>query len=103
MLKYKIAPAGKKRRLPEVVFEDSYYSLFAELLLAERSFLDKIVEAFESGEENPSFSGNAFSIFITPENTKVTNDINGEEIEAPTRDLKRITKAYKKQYDKVQR
>ena len=76
------------------------------MLLAERSFLPALLEAFESvlsgEEESAEFSGNAFTAFITKETTKVTNDINGDEAELPTADLKKLTKVYKRKNDRIQ-
>ena len=40
---------------------------------------------------------------MTPESTKIANDINGEEIEVPTKDLLKLAKAYQKQYDRIHR
>lgn len=106
-MKYKVKTVRNKRPVVEVVFEDAKYSLAGELLLAERPFLGKLIEQLDSvlhRADTPvgSFSGNAFTVYITPEATKITNDINGEETEAPTKDLWKLTKAYKKQYDRIQ-
>ena len=97
---------GKHPRV-EVVFEKEKYALAGELLLAERPFLGEIIKLLSdvgSGQEAAgNFSGNAFSVWVTPESTKIANDINGEEIEVPTKDLLKLAKAYQKQYDRIHR
>lgn len=107
-MKYKVRTVRGKHPLVEVVFEDEQYALAGELLLAERSFLKEMIVALDKvlhsgGAAADTFSGNAFSLGITCETTKITNDITSEEAELPTADLLKMTKAYKKQYDKLQR
>ena len=106
-MKYTFKTTRGKRQLLEVVFADEKYMLIGEMLLAERSFLPQMTEALDSvlkqGEGNGQFAGNAFSLFITKETTKITNDINGEETEASTKELCKLTKRYQKQYAKLNR
>lgn len=107
-MKYKVRTKRGKHPLVEVVFENEDHSLIGEMLLAERPFLDGMIKALEavlSGGEisADSFSGNAFTIYITKETARISNDINGLETEAPTADLKKLVKAYKKQYDRIKR
>lgn len=106
-MKFKVKTTRGKRPLVEVEFEEHKYALAGELLLAERPFLGEIIKALNKtlGDENSaaeSFSGNAFTIYITRETTKISNDINGEEVQTPTKDLLKLTKAYQKQYGKLQ-
>ena len=108
MMKYKIHTTHGAHPPVQVAFEEQKYALIGEMLLAERAFLDNIIAALDAvlkdaAVEANSFSGNAFSMFVTAENTKITNDINGEETEAPTKDLKKLAKGYKKQYERIQR
>lgn len=105
-MKYKVRTIRGKHPLVEVVFEDERNSLLGEMLLAERPFLGDMIKSLDSvlggGDISAeSFSGNAFTIFITKETAKISNDINGEETEAGTADLKKLIKAYKKQYDRI--
>lgn len=106
-MKYKVRTTRGKRPMVEVLFEDEQFTLVGEMLLAERSFLSEMLKAVEGVLDNAetdaeSFSGNAFTMFVTNETTKITNDINGEETEAPTKDLKKLIKVYQKQYGKLQ-
>ena len=104
-MKYTFKTTRGKRQLLEVVFADEKYMLIGEMLLAERSFLPQMLEALENilkkGEASESFAGNAFSMFITSETTKIANDINGEETEAPTKELNKLIKRYQKQNAKL--
>ena len=104
-MKYKIRTAGSRRKFPEVVFEDEKYAPIGEMLLAERPFLPQILEALDSvlknaETDNASFAGNAFSLFITGDFTKITNDITGTEAEAPTAELKKLVRTYHRHYDR---
>lgn len=108
MIKYKIRTVNSRRKFPEVVFEDEKYALIGEMLLAERSFLPQLLEALDSvlksdDTGNASFAGNAFSLFIAGDYTKITNDITGTETEAPTADLKKLVRTYQRHYDKLHR
>lgn len=106
-MKCKVKTIRGKHPKVEVVFEKEKYALAGELLLAERPFLGDIIQTLadvSGGQEAAGiFSGNAFTISVTPENTKITNDINSEEIEVPTKDLLKLAKAYQKQYDRIHR
>ncbi len=107
-MKYKVRTIRGKHPAVEVQFEDAQYALAGEMLLAERAFLGEMLKTIDSvlEHETPgaeSFSGNAFNMFVTAETTKITNEINGEETEAPTGDLKKLIKVYQKQYGKLQR
>ncbi|MBQ1382124.1 MAG: hypothetical protein II629_02745 [Ruminococcus sp.] len=106
-MKCKVKTIRGKHPRVEVVFEKEKYALAGELLLAERPFLGEIIKTLGSvgsGQEAAgNFSGNAFSVWVTPESTKIANDINGEEIEVPTKDLLKLAKAYQKQYDRIHR
>ena len=106
-MKCKVKTIRGKHPKVEVVFEKEKHALAGELLLAERPFLSDIIQTLAdvSGgrEAAGNFSGNAFTISVTPENTKITNDINSEEIEVPTKDLLKLAKAYQKQYDRIHR
>ena len=106
-MKYKVRTIRGRHPLVEVVFEEEQYALAGELLLAERPFLGDIIKALESvlltGAAAETFSGNAFTLSVTPETTKITNDINSREAEAPTGELLRLAVKYKRQYDKIRR
>lgn len=106
-MKYTFITTQGKRPLIEVMFAEEKYKLIGEMLLAERSFLPQLLEALDrvlkKREANGQFAGNAFSLFITGETTKITNDINGEETEAPTKELCKLIKRYQKQYAKLNR
>lgn len=106
-MKYKVKTVRGKHPLVKVVFEEGKYALAGELLLAERPFLRELIQQLDNvlhraDMPNGTFAGNAFSVYSTPETTKITNDINGEEIEVPTVDLWKLTKAYQKQNDRIQ-
>ena len=104
-MKYQLITTGDRRPIVEVVFEDERYALFGEMLLAERGLLGEWQAALDAvlkhGAEKETFSGNAFSASVTAEVTEITNDISGEGAEAPTRELKQLVKAYRKQYGKL--
>ena len=102
-MKCKVKTIRGKHPRVEVVFEKEKYALAGELLLAERPFLGEIINVGSGQEAAGNFSGNAFSVWVTPESTKIANDINGEEIEVPTKDLLKLAKAYQKQYDRIHR
>ena len=107
-MKYKVKTVRGKHPRVEVVFEDETYALAGELMLAERPFLSELIKQLDRVLHNTdaptgNFSGNAFSVWVTPESTKIANDINGEEIEVPTKDLLKLAKAYQKQYDRIHR
>ena len=106
-MKYKVKTVRGKRPFVEVVFEEERYALAGELLLAERSFLDGIIQTLGSVKDGTeaaaTFSGNAFTLSVTPETTKITNDINSREAEAPTGELLWLAVKYKRQYDKIRR
>ena len=107
-MKYKIRTVNSRRKFPEVVFEDEKYSLIGEMLLAERAFLTQLLDALDSASKDPdagnaAFAGNAFSLFIAGDHTKITNDITGTETEAPTADLKKLVRTYQRHYDKLHR
>ena len=99
MLKYKIEIEGKQNPLPVVTFEDARYELAATFLLGEaRSFGAEIVAALDevmSGKKKTgAFAGNVFSLEITPETTKICDDISGKECEIGTQDLRKIAGEY---------
>ena len=106
-MKYKVRTIRGRHPLVEVVFEEEQYALAGELLLAERPFLGDIIKALESvlltGAAAETFSGNAFTVYIGSEASRIANDINGGETEVPTKALLKMTKAYKKQYDRIKR
>ena len=107
-MKYKIITTRGARPLVEVQFEDKRFSLVGEMLLAERGCLPQMRASLEkvlksADTENETFAGNAFSLFITKETTKLSNDINGEEAEAPTKELSRLIKVYQRQYARIKR
>ena len=103
MLKYKIEITGKKHPMPVVKFEDEGYALAATFLLAEaRSFGREILAELDKvcldGASAAGFSGNAFSLEIGPDTTKVVDDIMGDECEVPTREMKKLVEEYRKAY-----
>ena len=107
-MKYKIITTRGARPLVEVQFEDKRFSLVGEMLLAERGFLPQMRALLEkvlksADTENETFAGNAFSLFITGDFSKITNDITGTETEAPTADLKKLVRTYQRHYDKLHR
>ena len=77
------------------------------LTAAGQTFLDGIIQTLGSVKDGTeaaaTFSGNAFTLSVTPETTKITNDINSREAEAPTGELLRLAVKYKRQYDKIRR
>ena len=101
MLKYKIEIEGKRRPLPVVTFEDERYTLAGTFLLAEaRSFGKEIMAELDKvcveGKSSAEFSGNAFSLEIGPETTKVVDDIMGDECELPTKEMRKLVEEYRK-------
>ena len=104
-MKYKVRTVRGKRPYVQVDFEDEKYNLVGEMLLAERGLLNELIRSLDSvldgGEESGSFAGNAFSVSITRETANITNDINGEETLAPSKELRKLTKVYQKQYVKL--
>lgn len=107
-MKYKIRTVNSRRKFPEVVFEEERYALIGEMLLAERAFLPQILETLDSvlkdaDTDNAAFAGNAFSLFVTGDFTKITNDISGSETEAPTAELKKLVRTYQRHYERIHR
>lgn len=105
-MKYKLKTSRGKRPVVEVEFEEERYSLLGEMLLAERGLLTELIDVLDEVHKSKetevkTFSGNAFTVYIEGENVKITNDINGEETEASAAELRKLTKAYKKHYDKL--
>ncbi len=99
MMNYTIKNTGGKNPVPVVAMEQEEYALAGEFLLAEaRSFGKQIIAAMNETSLTPkksgSFSGNAFSLEIYPETTKIINDITGQECTVPTGDFRRLTAEY---------
>ncbi len=106
MLRYKIEIEGKANPLPVVRFEDEQYELATTFLLAEaRNFGSAIVDALDEvtdgRKQKGAFAGNVFSLEITPETTKICDDISGKECEIGTRDLKEIAEEYVAAYHRM--
>ncbi len=105
-MKYKLRTTEGAHPRVLVDFEDNRYDLVGEMLLAERGLLSEMIKSLDcvlkgKASDSESFAGNAFSLYITRETTKITNDINTEETEAPTKALKKLIKVYKKHYDRI--
>ncbi len=97
-MNYEIKITEHKRPLPYVVFEDEKYDLLGEFLLAERSFRRDILAAANDvdpgSEESADFSGNAFSLEINRDTCRITNDLDGRELELPTSEFKAVLLDY---------
>lgn len=98
MIKYEIKISQGKRPMPVVIFEDESYNLLGEFLLAEKSFrreiLSTVNEVDVNNSESESFTGNAFTLEVNSDTCKLTNDLDGRELEAPTEDFKKILLDY---------
>ena len=97
-MKYEIKISEHKRPVPYVVFEDEAYNLLGEFLLAERSFRREILSVTNNVDlgmsEAESFSGNAFTLEISKNTCKLTNDGDGRELEVATQDFKAVLLDY---------
>ena len=97
-MNYEIKITEHKRPLPYVVFEDEKYDLLGEFLLAERSFRRDILAAANDVDpgsaESADFSGNAFSLEINRDTCRITNDLDGRELELPTSEVKAVLLDY---------
>lgn len=97
-MKYEIKITEQKHPIPYVVFEDEKFDLLGEFLLAERSFRREILSATNDVDlgmsESESFTGNAFSLEISKDNCKITNDGDGRELTVGTEDFKAVLLDY---------
>lgn len=97
-MNYEIKITEHKRPLPYVVFEDEKYDLLGEFLLAERSFRRDILAAANDVDpgtaETADFSGNAFSLEMNRDICRITNDLDGRELEVPTSEFKALLLDY---------
>ncbi len=97
-MKYEIKITEQKHPVPYVVFEDEKFDLLGEFLLAERSFRREILSATNDVDlgmsESESFTGNAFSLEISKDNCKITNDGDGRELTVGTEDFKAVLLDY---------
>ena len=93
-MNYEIKITEHKRPLPYVVFEDEKYDLLGEFLLAERSFRRDILAAANDDAGSADFSGNAFSLEINRDTCRITNDLDGRELELPTSEFKAVLLDY---------
>ena len=97
-MNYEIKITERKHPVPYVVFEDKKYDLLGEFLLAERSFRREIlsvtndVDLGMSGSE--SFTGNAFTLEISKDTCKITNDNDDRELEVTIKELKAVLLDY---------
>lgn len=84
--------------MPVAVFEDDEYELLGEFLTAEKSLRREVLSAVNEVDlnlsEKESFTGNAFTLEIGRETTAISNDINGDSLEVPTKDFKKILLDY---------
>ncbi len=99
MMNYTIKSSGGKQPVPVVAFADEKYALAGEFLLAEaRSFRAAILAALDEPgtgkKKKSSFSGNAFSLEIHADTTKIVNDITGQECVVPTGEFRRLAIDY---------
>lgn len=98
MIKYEIKISQGKRPMPVAVFEDDEYELLGEFLTAEKSLRREVLSAVNEVDlnlsEKESFTGNAFTLEIGRETTAISNDINGDSLEVPTKDFKKILLDY---------
>ena len=97
-MKYEIKITEQKHPVPYVVFEAEKFDLLGEFLLAERSFRREILSATNDVDlgmsESESFMGNAFSLEISKDNCKITNDGDGRELTVGTEDFKAVLLDY---------
>lgn len=97
-MKYEIKITEQKHPVPYVVFEDEKFDLLGEFLIAERSFRREILSATNDVDlgmsESESFTGNAFSLEISKDNCKITNDGDGRELTVGTEDFKAVLLDY---------
>ena len=98
MIKYEIKISQGKRPMPVVVFEDEGFDLLGEFLLAEKSFRREILSTVNDVDldmsESGSFTGNAFTLEVNGKTCKITNDIDGRELEVSTEDFKKLLLEY---------
>lgn len=97
-MKYEIKITEQKHPVPYVVFKDEKFDLLGEFLLAERSFRREILSATNDVDlgmsESESFTGNAFSLEISKDNCKITNDGDRRELTVGTEDFKAVLLDY---------
>lgn len=97
-MNYEIKITEHKHPVPYVVFEDETYNLLGEFLLAERSFRRELLSLTNEVDlgmsESESFTGNAFTLEISKDTCKITNDSDSRELEVPEPDFKAILLDY---------
>lgn len=96
MLKYEIKITEGSHPRAVAVFEDDSLMLLSEFLSAECQFRRDILAAvnevdFGSSDEE-SFSGNVFTLTVTPEFCRVESELDEdrEPVEVPTEDFKQL-------------
>lgn len=97
-MNYEIKITERKHPVPYVVFEDKKYDLLGEFLLAERSFRREILSVTNDVDlgmsESESFTGNAFTLEISKDTCKITNDNDDRELEVTIKELKAVLLDY---------
>lgn len=79
MLKYQLKVTGTKHRIVTAEFEDEKYAPLSSFILSEvRNFgqiiTNKINSVINHKSEKEDFSGNIYSLVITPETTTLTDN-----------------------------
>ena len=97
-MKYEIKITEHKHPVPYVVFEEDKNDLLGEFLLAERSFRRELLSLTNDVDlgmsEAESFTGNAFTLELTKDTCKITNDSDSRELEVPTKEFKALLLDY---------
>ncbi len=101
MIDYKIEIVEDVKSYPVMLFSDPQYSLMAEFLLAERSFLKKIKRFVKSNDEQ--FSGNAFTLYQTSDNIEIESDFNDSKLQMDRQDFYSLLCAYYEAYKKTKK
>lgn len=99
MIEYTIRISGKKRPLPVMELENPQYALAAELFLAERGLLGKIIEFLQQDE--PGFGANVFELKKTDGDIELYNTQTEESLTLPQTDFTELITAYYREYKRL--
>ena len=101
MIEYRIKISGNKRKVPVMEFSDPQYDLAAELFLAERGLIGKLIE-FLSVDET-EFGGNVFTLKKTDDEIKLYNNQTEEILTIPQADFTELLTAYYREYKRLKK
>ena len=96
MIKYKIKYIEGDHPLAAVEFEDEKYKMLGEFMLAERSFRRDILGIVNEVDLGLSykeyFSGNVYTLMVTPESCVLTNNLDDDapSLKVDTPEFKKI-------------